>query len=141
MRTFSLANIDLTVPLAGLVAGVSLLAFARTPSAASPDRGHPVPAVSRTGSISGVVTDGHGDAIPGARVSVLAEDGSLVSEATSGAGNEDLSLGEFHIDQLPRGMYSVKVYVPESKSTAGVPRVAVSAWEDTRVRIAVDVGY
>lgn len=138
-----LTDIDLKVPLAGLLVGVSLLAALRTPASASAQNAPRRLALSRhaQGSISGTVVDTHGDAVPAARVSVVSDNGDLIAESISGAGGESVALGEFRIDQLPRGNYSVRVTVGESKSAARIPRVPVAAWEDTRVEIRVDLGY
>ena len=143
MKALTIGDFDLTVPFAGLLLGVSVLAIFRPPPAVAVEpRGAAtvLPSQGR-GSITGVVVDAHGDAIPGARVTVLLDDGVVLSEAVSGIGDESLGLGEFRIDQLPRGTYSLHASVDQSRSSAQIARVPVSSWENTRVRIVLDLGY
>jgi hypothetical protein len=145
-------TLDVTTPLIGLLAGSCLLLALR-----GPDDAHaasiPFPLRTRTtatatangrGTLIGVVQDLQGDPIPGARVVLLGDAGEVLAEERTAADTHgDLALGEFKIDQLPAGSYSVRA---ESPAAAGavrsqVIRVPVAAWEDTRVRLHVDMGY
>ncbi len=128
--------LGLRVPLAGVVFGLALLAFVRQPAGA---------AVSRdgAGSVAGVVIDRHGDPVPGALVLVVDHEGRAVAEGqtASGADEDSRALGEFRIAGLPAGEYGLRAVVSESDAVARVSRVPVRPWEDTRVRIRVDLGY
>lgn len=149
-------TLDFTVPVIGLAAGVSLLLAIR-PAAHRPASARPTPgAVSvpmalpeddrarrlPTGSVSGVVLDAHGDPVPGARVFVVDGDGAVVAETTAAADpGHELGLGEFHVDQLPRGIYGLRATVDESRAQGRLGRFPVAAWEDTRVRVHINLGY
>lgn len=135
-----MSPIEFRLPLAGVLAGLALLAFVREPgraAAAVPERD------GRSGSLVGVVTDAHGDPVPGALVLVVDAEGRAVAESQTALDADDPAhaLGEFRITNLPAGEYGVRAVVPESDSVARVSRIPVRAWEDTRVAIRVDLGY
>ena len=152
-RTF-----DVGIPVVGFAAGLALLIAFGSPSRAAGSR-HSVtsggaggaaprmePAGSRngdqgrTGALLGVVLDGHGDPVPGAQVRVLDEDGTTIATTHAGAGDGALSLGEFRVDELPAGVYQVAASLPGNDSEARA-RVPVASFEDTRVRLHLDLGY
>lgn len=127
------------LPFTAVVMGLALLALLREPgTAAAALSGE----VARAGAVAGVVVDAHGDPVPGALVLVVDADGRAIAESQTSLGAEGgRALGEFHIAGLPAGEYGLRAVVPESDSVARVSRVPVRAWEDTRVRIRVDLGY
>lgn len=142
--------LDLRVPFVGLAAGVALLAALRHPGDVSAATGSAFGRASAqegfvaAGTVAGVVIDAHGDPVPGALVLVLDADGRAVAESQTAAGSEtdgDAALGEFRIGGLPAGEYALRAVVPESESVARLSRVPVRSWEDTRVRIKMDLGY
>lgn len=127
------------LPVAGIATGLALLALLREPvSAAALGAGAP-----RAGALAGIVVDAHGDPIPGALVLVVDAAGRAIAESQTalGAEHDDRALGEFRIGGLPAGEYGLRAVVPESDSIARLSRIPVRAWEDTRVRIRVDLGY
>lgn len=136
---FSFAEIRL--PLAGVVTGLALLAFVREPGQA--DAAQTYPAGSPAGSVAGVVLDFHGDPIPGALVLVIDADGRAIAESQTSLAADDTgrALGEFRIAGLPAGEYGLRAVVPDSENVARLSRIPVRPWEDTRVRIRVDLGY
>jgi Carboxypeptidase regulatory-like domain len=121
------------VILAGLVGSALLLGLHSVRAGASEPG-------TKAGALVGVVQDRHGDAVPGARVVLLGELGEVLMETrTASASNGRLALGEFEIDQLPAGHYTVQAEENGAQSTP--IRVPVSNWQDTRVRLRVDLGY
>lgn len=133
---------EIRLPLAGVVTGLALLAFVREPgradaAAATYSDGSPA------GSVAGVVLDFHGDPVPGALVLVIDAEGRAIAESQTSLDADDTgrALGEFRIAGLPAGEYGLRAVVPDSESVARLSRIPVRPWEDTRVRIRVDLGY
>lgn len=133
---------EIAVPLLGLVGGLCFLAAMRTPepsagrtptAAMLPARA--TPRLAR-GTLVGVVEDRWGAPLPGARVELLDEDGVTVLDVRASRASADgLSLGEFRIDEVPEGHYTIVAEADGMKSHA--IRVPVSAWAETRVRMHV----
>lgn len=134
---------EFRLPLAGVAAGLALLAFVREPAAARASTPALSESAGRTGSLAGVVLDAHGDPVPGALVLVVDAQGRAVAESQTALDADDPAhaLGEFRIANLPAGEYGVRAVVPDSDSVARVSRIPVRAWEDTHVSIRVDLGY
>lgn len=137
---------NITFPIIGLVAGLGMMVSLRHDATATPGDPHSRSAAlsdaRALGSVTGVVLDTHGDPIPGAKVAILAEDGSVVAEAKAASDSDgELGLGQFRIDQIPGGIYSLTAKVAQSDSEGRLGRFPVSAYEDTRVRVHVDLGY
>ena len=129
--------LDLRVPFIGMASGLALLAFARDESGIARPLDRP-----SAGSVAGVVLDAHGDPVPGALVLVVDEHGRAVAESeTAVSFDDEASLGEFRIAGLAPGEYGLRAVVPESDAVAAIAHVPVRPWEDTRVRIRVDLGY
>lgn len=136
-------SIDLGIPVAGFAAGLALLIAFGSPSRASathPRAGATAPAFSRAGALLGVVLDSHGDPVPGAKVRVLDDNGATIATTNAGAGENDLSLGQFRFDELPAGVYQVAATVPGSDAEARV-RVPITPSDDTRLRLHLNLGY
>ena len=133
-------TLDVTAPVVGLLATVCLLVAFHDPHARAAETPVRVIAPDARGTVVGVVQDGHGDPVPGARVQVVGEEGETLFEAKTATETRDgLALGEFRIDQLPSGHYTLRAVLADASSPA--IRVPVSSWEDTRVRLHVDLGY
>ena len=135
-----------TFPIIGLVAGLGLMVALRheaTATSGDPASLHAALRDARAlGSVTGVVLDSNGDPIPGAKVAILAQDGSLVAEAKAASDSDgEMGLGQFRIDQIPGGIYSLTATVAQSDSEGRLARFPVTAYEDTRVRVHVDLGY
>ena len=129
---------NFTAPVAALLAVVTL-GFALHDHGAGAAERRVLPLDGR-GVLVGVVQDAHGDPLPGARVRLVGELGETLLEATTSNSSEGaLGLGEFRIDQLPAGHYTLVATLADSTSPA--IRVPVSNWEDTRVRLHVDMNY
>lgn len=139
--------VDLRIPFVGLASGIALLAVLRQPAdlggfSTGARASYSAPSAFAAGTVAGVVLDHNGDPVPGALVLVLDADGRAVAEGQTAAGEEaGGALGEFRIGGLPAGEYGLRAVVPESESIAALSRVPVRAWEDTRVRIRMDLGY
>ena len=136
-RTF-----DIGIPVVGFAAGLALLIAFGSPSRAAGS--HRASATASTsaprGALLGMVLDAHGDPVPGAQVRVLDEDGTTIATTHAGAGEGELSLGQFRVDELPAGVYQVAASLPGSDAEARA-RVPVASFEDTRVRLHLDLGY
>lgn len=130
---------EFRLPLAGVLTGIALLASVREPGRAVAA----VPTGSPAGSVAGVVVDHYGDPVPGALVLVVDAAGRAVAESQTSldADDEGRALGEFQIDGLPAGEYGLRAVVPDSDVVARLSNIPVRPWEDTRVRIRVDLGY
>ena len=140
IRSLQVGNrtVDVTAPIVGFLAAVGLVcALHGARAAETPAR--PV-AIDARGALVGVVQDGHGDPIPGARVQILGDLGESLFEAqTATSSTDSLTLGEFRIDQLPSGHYTLRATLADATSPSIT--VPISAWEDTRVRLHVNLGY
>ncbi len=135
-----------TIPIIGLVAGLGMMVALRHEATAT--SGDPFSRMAALrdaralGSVTGVVLDSNGDPIPGATVEILAQDGTVVAEAKAASDADgEFGLGQFRIDQIPGGIYSLTARVAQSSSEGRLARFPVSAYEDTRVRVHVDLGY
>jgi len=133
-RTF-----DIGIPVVGFAAGLALLIVFGSPIHASAVAPKPISAAA-TGSLLGVVLDSHGDPVPGAQVRVLDDHGAALATTHAGAGEGALSLGEFRFDDLPAGVYQVAATLPGADHEAHA-RVPIASFEDTRVRLHLDLGY
>lgn len=137
---------NVTLPIIALVAGLGMMVVVRheaTATTGDPNsRQGALEDLRALGSVTGVVLDAHGDPIAGAKVAILAEDGTVVAEAKAASDSEgELGLGQFRIDQIPGGIYTLTARVAQSSSEGRLARFPVSAYEDTRVRVHVDLGY
>ena len=85
----------------------------------------------RTGSVSGILSDITGEAVPGARVVLVAENQPVREAITN-------SLGRYTIDSLPPGRYRIEAHLAgfETKVSAiSVMAKEVADWSVRGLRI------